>query len=79
MLMAREVHASHLLRRDAPPQVRRVDLVPYLSMILTFLISIPVAFTLGSWAFALWTRSPRIGSLLRRSGMTERLAADYDS
>jgi uncharacterized membrane protein len=76
MLMSREVQVSHLLRRDAPDRARHADLVPYISIMLTFLISIPVAFAIGSWAFALWALSPRIGYLLRRFNVNERLAAD---
>ena len=78
MLMSREVQVSHLLRRDAPDSARHADLVPYLSIMLTFLVSIPVAFAVGSWAFALWALSPRIGYLLRRFKVTDRLTAAGD-
>lgn len=76
MLMSREVHVSHLLRCDAPDQARHADLIPYASIIVTYLISIPVAFTFGAWAFALWALSPRIGNVLRRSRVSGRLSAD---
>ena len=76
MLMSQEVHARHLLRRDAPDRARHSDLVPYVSIMLTFLISIPVAFAIGYWAFALWALSPRIGYLLRRFNVNDRFAAD---
>lgn len=76
MLMSREIAVSHLLRRDAPERARHADLVPSVSIMLAFLISIPVAFAIGSWAFALWALSPRIGYLIRRYNLDERLEAD---
>jgi uncharacterized membrane protein len=79
MLISREVHVGHLLDRDAPDQARHADLVPYASIIITYLISIPVAFSFGAWSFVLWALSPRIGNLLRRSRMSGRLAADDES
>jgi uncharacterized membrane protein len=73
LLMSREIHAGHLLRRDSPDRARHSDLVPYVSIMLTLLISIPVAFAIGYWAFALWALSPRIGYLLRRYNVNDRL------
>jgi uncharacterized membrane protein len=76
--MSREVRASHLLRRYTPPSARHADPVPYLSMMLMYLVSIPVAFFAGSWAFALWALSPRISHVLRRSHVADRFAVDDD-
>jgi uncharacterized membrane protein len=76
--MNREVRRAHLLRADAPARARHADPVPYLSIIVVYLISIPVAFWLGSWAFAFWALSPRVGHILRRTGAASRLAVDDD-
>jgi uncharacterized membrane protein len=79
LAMSREVRVAHLLRPDAPPSARHVDPVPYLSMIVVYLASIPVAFLAGSWAFALWALSPAVGRFLRRTHAADRFAADDDS
>jgi uncharacterized membrane protein len=50
MQMSREAQRGRMLRRDAPRSARRPDSVPYLAVIVTFLVSIPVAFGTG-WAF----------------------------
>jgi uncharacterized membrane protein len=51
MLMSREAHRGRMLRPDAPEGAHRPDSVPYLAVIVTFLVSIPVAFA-TVWAFA---------------------------
>lgn len=79
LAMSREVRVAHLLRRDAPDSARHVDPVPDLSMMVVYLASIPVAYAAGSWAFALWALSPRVGRLLRRTKVADRFAADDDS
>jgi TMEM175 potassium channel family protein len=76
LFMSREVCAAHLLRADAPAKARHADLIPYLSIMFVFLVSIPVAYLAGSWAFALWALSPWVGRLLRRTGAVDRFAAD---
>jgi uncharacterized membrane protein len=76
LAMSREVRAAHLLRPTAPASARHADPVPYLSMMLLYAVSIPVAFVAGSWAFALWALSPRVGNLLRRWQVTDRFVVD---
>lgn len=78
LAMSREVRAGHLLDRAAPASARHADPVPFLSMLLLFAVSIPVAFVAGNWAFALWALSPRVGHLLRRTRVADRLAVDDD-
>jgi uncharacterized membrane protein len=76
LAMSREVRIAHLLRPDAPERARHFDPVPELSMIVVYLLSIPVAFVAGSVAFALWALSPLVGRLLRRTHAVDRLAVD---
>jgi uncharacterized membrane protein len=76
LAMSREVRAAHLLRPDAPASARHADPVPFLSMILIYAVSIPVAFFAGNWAFALWALSPRVGQLLRASHVADRFAVN---
>ena len=65
MQISRELQRGRMLRPDAPESARRPDNVPYLAVILTFLVSIPVAFG-TSWAFALWAAVPLTSRGLRR-------------
>lgn len=76
--MSIEVRRAHLLRADAPARARHADPVPYLSIIVVYLASIPVAYFAGSWAFALWALSPSVGRLLRRTHAADRLAVNDD-
>lgn len=78
LAMSREVRVAHLLRRDAPASARHFDPVPELSMIVVYVLSIPVAFVAGSVAFALWALSPLVGRFLRRTHAVDLLAADDD-
>jgi uncharacterized membrane protein len=78
LAMSREVRVAHLLRTDAPDSARHFDPVPELSMIVVYLLSIPVAYVAGSWAFALWALSPLVGRVLRRTHAVDRLAVDDD-
>jgi uncharacterized membrane protein len=54
MLMSREAQLRHMLRCDAPESARRPDSIPYLAVIITLLVSIPVAFAVGGFAFMVW-------------------------
>jgi uncharacterized membrane protein len=65
MLMSREAQLGHMLRSDAPASARRPDSVPYLAVIITFLVSILVAFAVG-WAYLVWIAVPLTSRGLRR-------------
>jgi hypothetical protein len=54
-----------MLRSDAPDSARRPDSVPCLAVIITLLVSIPVAFATG-FAFAVWIATPLTSRGLRR-------------
>lgn len=64
MQMSRVAQRGRILRPDAPESARRPDSVPYLAIIVTFLVSIPVAFA-TRWAFALWFVVPLTSRGLR--------------
>jgi len=64
MQMSREAQRGRMLRPDAPESAHRPDSVPYLAVIVTFLLSIPVAFA-TTWAFALWFAVPLTSRGLR--------------
>jgi uncharacterized membrane protein len=66
MLMSREAQLRHMLRSDAPESARRPDSVPYLAVIITLLVSIPVAFAAGGLAFAVWIAISLTSRGLRR-------------
>lgn len=64
MQMSREAQRGRMLRPDAPESAHRPDSVPYVAVIVTFLLSIPVAFA-TTWAFALWFAVPLTSRGLR--------------
>jgi uncharacterized membrane protein len=64
MQMSRETQRGRMLRADAPDSAHRLDSVPYLAVIIPFLVSIPVAFA-TAWAFALWFAIPLTSRGLR--------------
>jgi uncharacterized membrane protein len=66
MQMSREAQLRHMLRSDAPESARRPDSVPYLAVIITLLVSIPVAFAAGGLAFAVWIAISLTSRGLRR-------------
>jgi uncharacterized membrane protein len=66
MLMSREAQLRQMLRSDAPERARRPDSVPYLAVIITLLVSIPVAFAAGGLAFAVWIAISLTSRGLRR-------------
>jgi uncharacterized membrane protein len=66
LLMSREIARGNLLRPDAPESVRHPDHVASLSVIIAFLVSIPVAFVVGGWTFAQWGAAPLLSRVLRR-------------
>jgi uncharacterized membrane protein len=63
--MGRQISRANLLRPDAPAAARHPDNSHYLALIITFLVSIPVAFA-TVWAFALWMSVPVLSPVLRR-------------
>jgi uncharacterized membrane protein len=64
LLMSRAVTRMHLLRQDVPDRVRHPDNVNSLTIIVMFLLSIPVAF-FTAWAFALWAAVPFLTRAIR--------------
>jgi uncharacterized membrane protein len=64
MQLSLEAQRGRMLRRDAPESAHRSDSVPYLAVIVSFLVSIPVAF-ITAWAFALWIAVPLTSRGLR--------------
>jgi uncharacterized membrane protein len=66
LLMSREIRDKDLMRADAPESARHPENSHTLTLIAVFLISIPVAFAAGQWAFALWVAIPVLGRVLRR-------------
>lgn len=66
LLMSREIRDKDLMRTDAPESARHPENSHTLTLIVVFLISIPVAFVAGQWAFALWVAIPALGRVLRR-------------
>ena len=66
LLMSREIRDKDLMRADAPESARHPENSHTLTLIVVFLISIPVAFAAGQWAFALWVAIPLLGRVLRR-------------
>jgi uncharacterized membrane protein len=76
LLMSRQISSKTLLRPNAPAAARHPDNSHYLALIVTFLVSIPVAFA-TPWAFALWASGPVLSPVLRRLLASGRHAA-YD-
>jgi uncharacterized membrane protein len=66
LLMSREIRDKDLMRTDAPESARHPENSHTLTLIVVFLISIPVAFAAGQWAFVLWVATPLLGRVLRR-------------
>jgi uncharacterized membrane protein len=72
--MSRRITHANLLRPDAPAAARHPDNSHYLGLIITFLVSIPVAFA-TAWAFARWISVPVLSPALRRLLASGRHAA----
>jgi uncharacterized membrane protein len=66
LLMGREIRDKDLMRTDAPESARHPENSHTLTLVVVFLISIPVAFVAGQWAFVLWVAIPVLGRVLRR-------------
>ena len=66
LLMGREIRDKHLMRAGAPESAGHPENSHTLILVIVFLISIPVAFAAGQWAFALWVAIPVLGRVLRR-------------
>jgi len=66
LLMSREITDKDLMRTDAPESARHPENSHTLTLVVVFLISIPVAFVAGQWAFVLWVAVPALGRVLRR-------------
>ncbi|MGH3251033.1 MAG: TMEM175 family protein [Trebonia sp.] len=62
----RQIVSKELLRPDAPARARHPDSSHTIALIVVFLLSIPLAFVLGSWTFALWAAVPVLSQVLRR-------------
>jgi uncharacterized membrane protein len=65
LLMNRQITRANLLRQNAPAAARHPDNSHYLTLIVMFLLSIPVAFV-TVWAFALWIAVPVLSPVVRR-------------
>lgn len=74
--MNRQVSRENLVRQNAPAPSRHPDNVHNLTIIVTFLVSIPVSFAAGGWAFALWAAIPVLPRVLQRRMMSGRHAAN---
>jgi uncharacterized membrane protein len=74
--MSRQISRESLLRPNAPAAARYPDNSQYLTLIVAFLVSIPVAFV-TPWTFALWASGPVLSPVLRRLLASGRHAA-YD-
>ncbi|MGI8449532.1 MAG: TMEM175 family protein [Streptosporangiaceae bacterium] len=66
LLMSREIRDKDLMRPGAPESARHPENSHSVTLVVVFLISIPVAFAAGSWAFALWAAIPVLGRVPRR-------------
>jgi uncharacterized membrane protein len=75
--MSRQISRETLLRPNAPAAARHPDNSHYLALIVTFLVSIPVAFA-TPWAFALWASALVLSPVLRRLLASGRHAV-YDA
>jgi uncharacterized membrane protein len=73
--MNRQISRESLVRENAPAAARHPDNSHYLGLIVTFLVSIPLAFA-TVWAFALWISVPVLSPALRRLLASGRHAAD---
>ena len=73
--MNRQISRESLLRPNAPAAARHPDNSHYLALIVTFLVSIPVAFVTAG-AFALWVSVPVLSPVLRRLMTSGRHAAN---
>ena len=65
MQMSREVRLNGMLRPDAPESAHHPDTFSFLAIILTFVVSIPVAF-FTSGAYWIWAASPLVSRGLKR-------------
>jgi uncharacterized membrane protein len=80
MLISRAVIRADLLRAGAPETVRHPDNVVSLTIIVMFLLSIPIAF-FSAWAFVLWAVTPLLIRSIRwrqARGQHATAAADAD-
>jgi uncharacterized membrane protein len=74
--MNREIIRKDLLRPDAPEPARRLDNTRGYSIIIAFLVSIPLAFVIGRWAYILWAAGPLMPRMLRRLPLRRRPSGD---
>jgi uncharacterized membrane protein len=63
--MNREIIRQDLLRPDAPESARRLDNTRGYAIAVAFLVSIPLAFVIGRWAFTLWAAGPLMPRILQ--------------
>ncbi|HEX7161325.1 MAG TPA: hypothetical protein VF223_08830 [Trebonia sp.] len=64
VLMSRAIVRGALLQPDAPEAARHPDNASSLTIIVMFVLSVPVAF-FTAWAFALWAAVPFLARALR--------------
>jgi uncharacterized membrane protein len=77
--MNRQISRENLLRQNAPAPSRHPDNVRNLTLIVAFLVSVPVSFAAGGWAFALWAAVPALSRVLQRRMTSGRHAANQDA
>lgn len=80
LLAVVEVHRKGLLREDTPPSVIAASYRPTVIVIVVFLLSIPLAYVAGRWAYACWAAMPvinRIWVLLTDRRSRSRTAAAH--
>ena len=77
--MNRQISRENLLRPNAPAPSRHLDNVRNLTLIVTFLVSIPVSFAAGGLAFVLWPVVPVVSQVLQRRMTSGRHAAPQDA
>jgi uncharacterized membrane protein len=64
--LGNELAQDHLLRDDAPESARHPDNLGRWVTIVSFAVSIPVAFV-SPWAYAIWAAGPAVATRLLRS------------
>lgn len=80
LLAVVDVHRNGLLREDTPRSVLAASYRPTVIVIVLFLVSIPLAYAVGRWAYVCWMAMPvvsRIWMLLTRRGSLSRTAPGH--
>ena len=74
--MNRQISRKNLLLQSAPPAARHPDSSHSITLIGMFLLSIPMAFAVSQWAYALWAAIPFLERVLRRRMASGRHTAN---